>query len=77
MCDDPPFFIGPDGKAIKLDHLPRRGLAPWRPRDKAMVVAAVRRGSMSLDQAFRRYGLSIERYLCWYRCYASQPPIDG
>ena len=77
MCDDPLFYIGPEGKTIRLDHLPRRGLARWRPRDKAMIVASVRRGSMSLDEAFRRYGLSIERYLCWYQCYAPQAAEDG
>ena len=67
-------FIGPDGRQIKLDRLPRRDLKNWRPRHKAMVVAAVRHGFITLEEACTRYNLSTERYLCWYRCYAPQPP---
>jgi Protein of unknown function (DUF1153) len=74
--DDALFFLGPDGRQIKLARLPRRDLKNWRPRHKAMVVAAVRHGLITVDEAYRRYNLSTERYLCWYRCYAPQPS-DG
>jgi hypothetical protein len=74
MCDDALFFIGPDGKQIKLGHLPPRDLKLWRRRHKAMVVAAVRHGLITVDEACRRYNLSTERYLCWYACFA--PPAD-
>ena len=73
MSDDPLFITGPGGKQISLALLPP-GLRHWQPHHKAMLVAAVRCGSMSLDEAFRRYSLSIDKYLCWYRCYAPQPP---
>ena len=76
MSDDPLSLTGPGGKMITL-ALPAPGLRHWQPHHKALLVAAVRRGSMSLEEAFRRYGLSIERYLCWYRCYAPQPPDHG
>jgi hypothetical protein len=76
MSDDPLFLTGPGGKVITLT-LPPRGLRHWQPHHKAMLVAAVRRGSLSLDVVFRRYGLSIERYLCWYQCYAPQPPENA
>jgi hypothetical protein len=75
MCDAELFFVGPDGRQIKLAHLPPRGLKGWRPGHKAMVVAAVRHGLITVDDACRRYNLSTEGYLGWYRwyrCYALQ-----
>ena len=36
-------------------------------RRKAEVVAAVRSGLISLDEACRRYTLSIEEFLTWQR----------
>ena len=42
---------------------PRR----WVPHRKAEVVAAVRGGFMSLDEARKRYALSIDEYLSWQR----------
>jgi hypothetical protein len=76
MSDDGLYYTGPDGEMIKLDQLPRRGLKRWRPRDKAMVITAVRHGLISVDEACARYDLSIDEYLCWYRCYAPQPSED-
>jgi len=72
MSDDPLFSYKQKSLA-----LPPPGLRHWKPHHKAMLVAAVRRGSMSLDEAFRRYSLSIDKYLCWYRCYAPQSPENG
>jgi hypothetical protein len=72
MSDDTLFFIGPDGKPKTLADLPPRDLKRWRPRHKAMVVAAVRHGLITLDEACRRYNLSIERYQAWYQRYAPQ-----
>jgi hypothetical protein len=42
---------------------PRR----WVPHRKAEVVAAVRNGFISLDEARKRYALSMEEYLSWQR----------
>jgi hypothetical protein len=42
---------------------PRR----WVPQRKAEVVAAVRGGYLSLDEARKRYALSMEEYLTWQR----------
>jgi len=39
----------------------------WVPHRKAEIVAAVRGGFLSLDQACERYALSIEEYLTWQR----------
>jgi hypothetical protein len=77
VSDEELFFIGPDGKQIKLAHLPPPGHTDWQPSQKAMVVAAVRHGLITVDAACRRYNLSTEDYLCWYRCYAPQPSGDG
>jgi len=71
VSDDELFFVGPDGKQITLAHLPPRDLKDWGPSHKAIVVAAVRHGLITVDEACRRYNLSTEGYLCWYRCYAS------
>jgi hypothetical protein len=40
---------------------PRR----WVPQRKAEVVAAVRGGYLSLDEARKRYAMSTEEYLTW------------
>jgi hypothetical protein len=76
MRDDTLFFIGSDGKQITFAQLPPPGLKVWRNHHKTMVVAAVRYGLITIDEACRRYNLSIETYLSWYRSYASQPPAD-
>jgi Protein of unknown function (DUF1153) len=77
MCDDALFFIGQDGKQVKLGHLPASDRELFRPRHKAMVVAAVRHGLITVDEACRRYNLSTEGYLNWYQCYALQLPADA
>src|SRR5215813_3940518 len=72
VSDDELFFVGPDGRQITLAHLPPRDLKDWGPSHKAMVVAAVRHGLITVDEACKRYNLSTEGYLCWYRCHAPQ-----
>ena len=70
-----PSFTGPDGELVTLDQLPPRRLRRWRPRDKALVVVAVRHGLLSFDEACNRYSLSAEEYLSWQRSFdAARPP---
>jgi hypothetical protein len=45
--------------------LPPPGAMRWWPHRKAAVVAAVRGGVLSLNDAQERYALSIEEYLTW------------
>jgi hypothetical protein len=66
-----PFFIGPDGEQITLAHLPLGGLKRWLPRDKALVVAAVRHGLLTFDEACKRYGPYAEEYLSWHNSSAA------
>ena len=53
--------------AASLDGLPPPDTKRWVIRRKAEVVAAVRGGLISLDEACRRYTLSIEEFLTWQR----------
>ena len=54
--------------------LPPPGLKRWRARDKALVVAAVRHGVMTFNEACARYRLSAEEYLSWRSFDAARPP---
>ena len=47
--------------------LPAPDTKRWVPRRKAQVVAAVRGGVLSLDEACRRYALTVEEFLSWQR----------
>ena len=50
-----------------LDELPPPDTKRWVIRRKATVVAAVRSGLLTLEQACQRYKLSIEEFLSWQR----------
>jgi hypothetical protein len=55
------------GPIASLDSLPPPDTKRWVIRRKAEVVAAVRAGLISLEEACRRYTLSIEEFLSWQR----------
>lgn len=57
--------VGPDGKALTLADLPPPNTKRWVARRKAEVVSAVRCGLLTLEDACRRYGLSMEEYAAW------------
>ena len=67
-------FIGPDGMHMTLAQLPPRGLKRWLPHHKALVVAAMRHGLMTFEEACERYSLSAEEYLSWLRSFDAAPP---
>jgi len=50
-----------------LDTLPPSGTKRWVIRRKAEVVAGVRSGIISLEEACERYTLSVEEFLSWQR----------
>lgn len=58
---------GPTGRMLTLADLPQVDTKRWVPRRKAEVVAAVRGGLLSLDEACERYSLSVEEFLGWQR----------
>ena len=61
------YVIGPDGSPLTIADLPPPGNHRWVIRRKAEVVAAVRGGLLSLEEACDRYILTIEEYLSWQR----------
>jgi hypothetical protein len=68
--------IGPDGRTLTLDDLPKRDTTRWVTRRKAEVVAAVQGGLLSLDEACERYSLSLEEFLSWQHAIARHG-LDG
>ena len=59
------FVIGPDGSPLTIADLPPTSTRRWVIRRKAEVVAAVRGGLLSLEEACARYTLTIEEFLSW------------
>lgn len=60
-------IIGPYGEPMTVHDLPPADTQRWVIRRKAMVVAAVRGGLISLEEACRRYTLSVEEFLSWQK----------
>ncbi|MCP5431956.1 MAG: DUF1153 domain-containing protein [Alphaproteobacteria bacterium] len=61
----PNHVIGPDGSPLTIADLPPPNTKRWVIRRKAEVVAAVRGGLLSLDEACDRYTLTIEEFSAW------------
>jgi hypothetical protein len=59
------YVIGPTGAPLTLSDLPPANTERWVIRRKAEVVAAVRGGLLSLDDACERYRLTNEEFLNW------------
>ena len=64
------YVIGPDGSPLTIADLPPPSTRRWVIRRKAEVVAAVRGGLLSLEEACKRYTLTTEEFLRWHS------PID-
>lgn len=61
------FVVGPDGSPLSVADLPPKGTKRWVIRRKAEVVAAVRGGLLSLEEACERYSLTVDEFLSWQR----------
>ena len=59
------YVIGPDGSPLTVADLPPTTTRRWVIRRKAEVVAAVRGGLLSLEEACTRYTLTVEEFLSW------------
>jgi Protein of unknown function (DUF1153) len=59
------YVIGPDGSPLTVADLPPPSTRRWVIRRKAEVVAAVRGGLLSLDEACSRYTLTVDEFLSW------------
>ena len=68
MTTPPESFHETDsGGGFPIFELPPPDTKHWVPRRKAIVVAAVRLGVLSLQDACQRYQLSVEEFLAWQR----------
>jgi hypothetical protein len=61
------YVIGPDGRVLTVADLPPRNTKRWVIRRKAELVAAVRGGLLSLEEACERYTLTVDEFLSWQR----------
>lgn len=52
---------------MTIEDLPPTDTKRWVVRRKAEVVAGVRSGLISLEEACHRYSLSLEEFLSWQR----------
>ena len=59
------YVIGPDGTPLTIADLPPPNTKRWVIRRKAEVVAAVRGGLLSVEEACERYTLTVEEFLSW------------
>ena len=59
------YVMGPDGSPLTLANLPPLDTKRWVIRRKAELVAAVRAGLLSLEEACERYKLTVDEFLCW------------
>src|ERR1700683_1447694 len=59
------YVSGPAGSPLTIADLPAPGTTRWVIRRKAEVVAAVRGGLLSLEEACSRYMLTVEEFLAW------------
>ena len=63
-------------RAVPMPTLPPAGTRRWVARRKAQVVEAVLSGMIRLDEALRRYELSIEEFSLWKRRFY-RSGVDG
>jgi len=61
----PKYVIGPNGSPLTIADLPAPGTRRWVIRRKAEVIAAVRGGLLSLEEACSRYMLTVDEFLMW------------
>lgn len=59
------YAVGPNGYRITLTDLPQPGANRWVSRRKAEIVSAVRDGLLTLEEALKRYDLSLEEFESW------------
>ena len=60
--------VGDPGESLgMLAELPAPDTKRWVVRRKAALVQAVRNGAITLQEACRRYNLSVEEFLAWQR----------
>ena len=61
----PRYVIGPNGSPLTMADLPAPRTKRWVIRRKAEVIAAVRGGLLTLEEACSRYSLTVDEFLSW------------
>jgi hypothetical protein len=61
------YVIGPTGAPLTVRDLPPPNTGRWVIRRKAEVVAAVRGGLISIEDALERYNLTADEFASWQR----------
>jgi hypothetical protein len=61
------YVVGPTGAPLTLSDLPPANTQRWVIRRKAEVVAAVRGGLLTLEDACERYRLTHDEFLAWQK----------
>jgi hypothetical protein len=61
----------PQTRVPPMGDLPPPNTRRWVVRRKAAVVAAVRAGRITMEEALRRYQLTEEEFLSWQRAFES------
>ncbi len=57
--------IGPEGHPLTIDDLPPVDTKRWVTKRKASLVACIRAGLLTLEDACERYSLSVEEFQSW------------
>jgi hypothetical protein len=63
----PEYVIGPVGELLTLEALPPHRNTRWTPRRKAEIVAAVRGGLLTFEEACARYSIEMQELIGWQR----------
>lgn len=63
----PDHVVGPSGERLTLESLPSTSTKRWVARRKGQVVAAVKGGLLTVEEACTRYSITIEEYASWER----------
>lgn len=61
------YVVGPTGTPLTLHDLPPANTDRWVIRRKAEVVAAVRGGLLTLEDACQRYRLTSDEFIGWQK----------
>ena len=65
--DGPRAITLPDGSVMTRADLPAPETRRWVASRKAQVVAAVESGLLTIEEAMKRYRLSLEEFYSWQR----------
>jgi len=59
------YVIGPQGAILTPADLPSTNVKRWTVYRKAEIIAAIRGGLLSLEDACERYSLTVEEFVSW------------